>query len=362
MAEQLNDFIKNESKGLGLVTAVSPANIAFIKYWGKSDKQQQWPANSSLSMTLSKSVTKTSFAMNNTGFDQFIFNNQLLTSKDQRDHKVFRHLQFLRDAMTSSGMEISQKFFTIKSENTFPMGCGIASSASGFAALTTGFLAACTDSYQMEQLELAGFNRTTIAKLALRGSGSAGRSISGGYIEWVKSTSPECQSIEPFMAAKEWDLSDIIIIASDKEKAVSSTDAHQYAWGSPLFSMRLSQIDEKLKFAKEALETRDLQKLGLLLEQEALEMHAVALTGSTPVQYFNQKTIEIISWIRAERLKGNLNAWFTLDAGPNIHLICKASESKNIVKKIQLDWPQQMIIEDRVGTGTQVYKYGEIYD
>jgi diphosphomevalonate decarboxylase len=326
-------------------TASAPSNIAFIKYWGKRDPELQWPANDSLSMTLKESRTITTARLSPQTYDTFSFEGRTLNSSQHPDHKIFRHLDRMR-ALTGISARLD-----IESQNTFPTGCGIASSASGFAALTIASAAALTGEDSLDGLATRGLGRSVLADCARQGSGSAGRSLFDGFVAWTAGKQPSEQKITREHPVNHWELADVIVVLSDLEKSVSSSQAHLAAWASPLFSPRLSGLSERLTNVRLALQNKDLRLLGSLIETDALEMHAVAMTGEPRVCYLSSDSQNFITWVRDERLAGRLDAWFTIDAGPNVHLICAADDASRISQHIKKHWPRAKVISDRVGSG-----------
>lgn len=332
-------------------TAVAPSNIAFVKYWGKRDPNLQWPANDSLSMSLTTSRTITTARRHDVQMDVFQFGDQPQVTSVSHPHlKVFRHLDFLRHQLNTTGHLI------VTSQNTFPTGCGIASSASGFAALTIAATAAWTGHSDWNALALKNASRENLAHWARQGSGSAGRSLFGGYVRWDAGASPQEQRLHQIAAADYWSLSDVIVILSDQEKSISSSEAHLAAWGSPLYAPRLAGMPSKIKRVTEALERKDLEELGLEIESEALDMHAVAMTGNPQAYYFTNDTVRFLAWVRDERSRGALPAYFTVDAGPNVHLICETKDVDTVTRRLQKEWPRVKTIVDRVGTGPTVFQ------
>jgi diphosphomevalonate decarboxylase len=327
------------------ITVTAPSNIAFIKYWGKKDSSLQWPANDSFSMTLSESKTITTATPTQVAYDSFSFEGKTITSLQNPDHKIFRHLSFLR-SVTGNNARLN-----IESKNTFPTGCGIASSASGYAALTIAAVSTLTGAHSFNDLNELTFGRGKLADLARMGSGSASRSLFGGYVQWNAGDAPSNQSITQVFKQEDWQLCDIIVVLSSDEKPVSSSDAHLAAWASPLFTTRIAGIHERLTSVHKAIKSHDLELLGSIIETDALEMHAVAMTGDPRVCYFLNETQKLLTWIRHERTRGQLPAWFTVDAGPNVHLICRGQDSDSIVARIQREWPKASIIRDRTGAG-----------
>lgn len=326
--------------------AEAPSNIAFIKYWGKRSEESQWPANASLSMTLERCRTRTCARRNPAGDDVVSLNGSPLPRTDPRAVRIQKHLDFLRRTGGFSGA------LAIETENTFPEGCGIASSASGFAALTLAAVANWSGSRTLDDLAERGFDRTRLAHWSRMGSGSSCRSLWGGYVAWHPGESPEEQLVEPFPA--EWALSDVIVVVSAEEKPVSSREAHRAAWTSPLFRPRLAGISEKWEKLSQALRTRELGELGPLLEQEALEMHGVIMSASPATRYLPPRTIEVLEWLRRQRALGRLEAYFTLDAGPNVHAICRRDAAVYVRDAIARAFPETRQMIDETGTGPRL--------
>ncbi len=321
----------------------APSNIAFLKYWGKANVDQQWPSGDSFSMTLNNAKTITRAQKSKANKDLVTIEG--LTEGHRRAEKhleKLRHLTGFKDHLV------------IESKNTFPAECGIASSASGMAALTIAALCAWTEAESFEDLQQHNFSREAVAHLARMGSGSAGRSLWGGFVHWQKGTEPSRQKLCQVYPPEKWQLCDLICVLSNKTKSVSSSGAHQAAWQSPLFPARLAVIPERLAMMRQAIEKKDLESLGTLLETEALEMHAVMMTGQPSVQYLSEKSIQFITWLREKRRQDGLPAWFTIDAGPNIHVICQSNQSVKIIEEIHARFNDIDIIEDYIGNGPQI--------
>ena len=321
-----------------------PSNIAFLKYWGKENEAEQWPANDSLSMTLenAKTITNVTIGKNS---HRVILNDVEVSSSSSAGKKIFNHLNYLSEKF---GFD---KPLSIESLNTFPTGCGIASSASGLGALTLGSIAAWTDSSNLEELNEKGFSLPTLANLARMGSGSAARSFAGGYVQWSKGTSPSQQEVCQRFPREHWQLSDLIVLFSSQPKHVSSTTAHKAAWSSPLFPARLASLDTRLSQMTNAIEQRDMGKLGPLMEQEALEMHGVIMSSNPSIQYFDQTTGNFLAWIRQLRKETGLEVYFTIDAGPNIHMIGQPGDISSLKDHIAQTFPELKMIEDITGSG-----------
>ena len=329
-------------------TAVAPSNIAFVKYWGKRDSELQWPANDSLSMTLSACKTTTTARRSRKVFDTFTFQNRTITSAEQSNHKIFRHISRIRETF---GRKDS---LDIVSENSFPSDCGIASSASGFCALTLSCAAALFGTETWEELAAYGATRTRLSHLARLGSGSAGRSTHGGFVQWSAGDTASDQRIEQRWPSQHWNLADIIVVLSSAPKSIPSSVAHRSTWTSPLFQPRLAGIATRMRLITMAIQNKDLESLGREIEMEALEMHAICMTATPAVNYFSEKTSGFLAWLRTERTHGRMPAWATIDAGPNIHLICRDVDADGIMNIIKRTWKDVHLIRDQVGSGPTI--------
>ena len=280
--------------------------------------------------------------------DSILLNGVKLTSDNSQAAKILQHLNRLRQCFGSSLQ------FAVTSQNSFPTGCGIASSASGLAALTVATVAAIHDAATFEQLAAMDLPRSFLADLARQGSGSAGRSLLGGFVHWQAGDSPEAQTINA-LPESDWDLRDTVVIFSDREKPISSTEAHRSAWSSPLFSVRLAGLATKIEACKQAIANHRLSELGPVLEQEALEMHAVMMTSRPPACYFDQEVSDFLAALRHLRRKSGLEVYFTMDAGPNVHLIYEGKTEAALLAELQDLIPGKRLLSDRIGSGPTLW-------
>lgn len=325
--------------------ATVPSNIAFLKYWGKRDEAQQWPANDSLSMTLAGLHSRTKASIQHSPDHLVCLNGVSLTRSHEMGAKIFQHLDFLSDTIATTTK------LNISSENSFPTGCGIASSASGMGALTLAALAAWLDCNSFEALAAKSFSRDKLAHLARQGSGSAGRSLFGGIVRWRAGNSPEQQSIATAFSHAHWPLMDTVVLFSKSPKTVGSTEAHRGAWTSPLFAPRLAELSRRIQLMEEAIEKRTISELGPLIEQETLEMHGVIMSASPAVRYFGQETSDFLSWLRERRQQLGLDVYFTLDAGPNVHLIYENHIHEDLMSLLAEKFSSHQILSDKMGAG-----------
>jgi len=302
-------------KRLFKATAVSPANIAFIKYWGKKDPLLNIPFNNSISMNLSNCLTTTTVEFNSNLSDDLIS----VDEKEISDSKKDRVTGLLDLVRKRSGIDLKAK---VVSRNNFPQRAGIASSASGFSALA------------LSASNALGLNLTKkeLSILARRGSGSACRSMIDGYCEW-KTGDGDNSSYAAQMAKPDyWHLADVVAITNKEEKKIGSTEGHELAATSPYFRRRLTRLPQKIKRIKEAFFAKDFLAFGKLLEEEAVDLHLMAMSSTPPVFYWNQGTMEIIHAVQKWR-KNGLPVYFTIDAGPNVHLICLRKDAEKVAKE-----------------------------
>jgi diphosphomevalonate decarboxylase len=188
----------------------------------------------------------------------------------------------------------------------------VASSASGFAALTVAAAAAL--GLKCSEKELSG--------LARLGSGSACRSIPDGFVKWENDVA---YSMYP---PEYWDLRDILVIVQHQKKHVSSSKGHEAAATSPHFKKRLEEIPARIKKIETAFQQKNFTVLGEMIEEECLSMHQVMQTQTPPLFYWNKNTQQVIDDLK----KSGLPAYFTVDAGPNVHIICEGKDEKKVTE------------------------------
>jgi diphosphomevalonate decarboxylase len=287
------------------------SNIAFIKYWGVDDPVLNLPQTSSVSMTLADAHTTTTVEWDERGelaADELLIDGRAL--QGEAGARLVRHLDRVR---ALAGVTMKAR---VVSRNNFPMASGIASSASGFAALT---VAAC----QALSLERTPAQLSALARL---GSGSAARSLFGGYVIWERGHDDATSVAHELYPPEHWELIDLVAVVSRAEKQVSSEGGHRLAATSPFNSARVTQIATWLPATLDAIARCDLAALGPILELDALAMHAVMQTSTPSLFYWLPATVEIIQAVRSWRDEG-LAAYFTIDAGPNVHVLCAAADA-----------------------------------
>lgn len=314
-------------------TAVAPSNIAFIKYWGRKDESLRLPANGSISMNLSNLLTTTTVEFSNVyKNDEVIFNGQ---KEALVENRAIKHIDRIRKL---AGIKTKVKVVT---ENNFPTGTGLSSSASGFAALTVAGVAAA--GLQLSEKELS--------ILARQGSGSACRSIPDGFVEWLDGDISETAYARSLYAPDYWELVDVVALTSTQKKEVSSSTGHTTVGSSPFFAVRQKYIKAKIELCKKYLKLRDFKNLGELIEAEALELHAIYLTSNPSLIYLLPETLRVIRAVKKWREDG-LAVYFTLNTGQDIHLLCEKKNSNKVVALAQkISGVQKTILnESSVGT------------
>jgi diphosphomevalonate decarboxylase len=300
-------------------TAVANANIAFVKYWGNRDEKLRLPANGSLSMSLAGLETETTVEFNESRpQDEVLIGGEPQTGAARE--RVVAHLDAIR---ARAGFNFCAR---VESANNFPAGVGIASSASAFAALTVA--AAASAGLALGERELS-----TLARL---GSGSAARSIPGGFVEWhlgvnQDSSSSFAESIAP---PDHWDLVDVIAVVSQKHKVVGSSGGHVLAKTSPLQPARVAGAAERLARCREAVLARDFLRLVDVMEAESNLMHAVMLTSTPLLLYWEPITLAIMKSVRRWRSEG-LAVGYTIDAGPNVHCLCPPDAAPEVERRLR---------------------------
>lgn len=328
-------------------TAIAPANIAFIKYWGKKDEELRLPLNSSISMNLSNCLTTTTVEFSDKYTeDQFI----LLSNNDRKktlerniaisENETKRVIKYLNRIRNIAKIK---EFAKVVSENNFPSSSGMASSASGFAALTLA--AAVAAGLTLSEKEL-----TILARV---GSGSACRSIPDGFVEWKygkENSSSYAYSLYP---SSYWDLRDIILLVNSDNKKVSSTTGMENVWTSNLMEKRLKEIPNRLDKIKLALKEKNFPLLGLTCEQDCLSMHKVANTQKPAIFYWTNKTEEIIKKVKSWRSAG-LEVYFTVDAGPNVHLLCQGKDERKVIEKLNESYSGLKYIINKPTSGVKL--------
>jgi len=316
-------------------TARAFTNIALIKYWGKKNKQLKLPYTNSLSLTLDRFYTDTKATIINNDQDIVYLNEQLLD--DQQNKRILNYLDTVRKFYSFND------HFQINSINHVPTSAGFASSASGFAALAAS----------INETKQLGLNKRELSILARNGSGSASRSIYGGFVEWIAGTDNDSSYAVPIDETPEIDLTLLSVVIDQHSKKISSTVGMENSVkSSPFYSNWVTLVSSEIQEIKQAIAKKDIQKIGEISEHNAMSMHALTLSADPSFTYFAPETIQIIQLIQELRQKG-VFAYATIDAGPNVKIIC----TKESIKKVQTYIEQQLsnvtTVVANIGSGIQ---------
>jgi len=298
-------------------TALAHSNIAFVKYWGKIDSEMNLPLNNSISMNTSEMYTTTTIEFSKDYEKDMVFLSGKLVSGKSLE-RIVNHLNIIRK-MADKNLKAK-----IVTENSFPTAAGMASSAGGFAALSL----AATTALGIELTE----KELTI--LARRGSGSASRSIPSGFVEWLSAVRSEDSYAYSIEGPDHFDIRDIVAVVSSGKKPVSSTIGHSRAETSPFFKARLGLVSKNLKDVRKGIVEKDFSLLGPALERDAISMHVVTMSSEPPIFYWLPATMKIIHFIQNIRSSG-AQAYFTIDAGPNVHIITLPEYQKEIESNLK---------------------------
>lgn len=320
-------------------TAIAHANIALVKYWGKRDYRLNLPAVGSISMSLQELYTKTHIL-----FDSNLDKDHLIIGHEAAaENQRVRVSKFLDLVRSISGIGY---FAMVKTENNFPTGAGLASSASGFAALAVAACAALN-------LNLSG---KELSILARQGSGSAARSIFGGFVEMKKGIEPDGSDCfaEKIAEANQWDLHMLIAITSEKEKSVGSTEGMKISEKtSPYYQNWIASSDEDIRACREAILKKDFSLLSEVAERSCLKMHALAMSSQPALIYWNDITLKLIHLIRGMR-KNGIPVFFTIDAGPQVKAVCEADYVEHVRKNIVEIESVKKVIHTTIGQDARV--------
>jgi diphosphomevalonate decarboxylase len=301
------------------VTARACANIALVKYWGKRDAALNMPAAGSISLALGALVTETTVA-----FDPDLANDVIdLDGAPARQDVAMRISAFLDLVRAQSGVQIRAR---VTSKNEFPTASGLASSASGFAALA---LAAT----RAGGLDL---DPRALSVLARRGSGSAARSVFGGFVRMHTGVDSEESYAEPITSP----LADrvrmvIAVIGGGAPKQYTSRDAMEHtAKTSPLYRAWLDLVPRDLEACELALAAGDLEQLGTIAEANALAMHATAMAARPGLVYWRPATLAVLAQVRGLRECG-VGAWATIDAGPHVKVLTSEEDAPTLAMQLR---------------------------
>lgn len=333
-----------------------PSNIAIVKYWGK--KPGQIPCNSSISMTLSKLFTETELQLHekkkNTDVElYYTFDGEKNSSFEKRVH------QYLMDQYHFFPF-LKEHAVTINSKNNFPHSAGIASSASAFGALAVCLLDV---NYLLVNKKMDDNFFKQASQLARLGSGSACRSLYPGFAEWGKNKlirgSSNNFAIPIVSIHKNFrQMHDTILIVDEQPKKISSSKGHLLMKDHPFAKNRFKQANERTNQLNKVLLSGDYEEFTAIAESESLTLHAMMMTSSDYYLLLKPGTLVALEKITAFRNETKIPICFTLDAGPNVHVLYPGSYKKNVENFLTNNFNDcvKQIIFDNIGSGPQKIK------
>lgn len=324
--------------------ARSCANIALIKYWGKRDTTYNLPVTGSFSLTLRELTTETAVTFDG-NLEEDVLELDGATGDARATAKVSRFLDLIRE---QAGIQTRAR---VQSTNNFPTASGLASSSSGFSALA---LAGSTAA----GLLLAP---PVLSELARRGSGSAARSIYGGFVEMlpgIRNDGADAIAI-PSYPQDHWDVRIVVGVTTRDRKATPSTDGMETTTRtSPYYPVWVQTQDKDLEGMKKAVAKRDIQLVGELMEHNTLKMHAAGLAARPGVLYWNGRTVDLMHTVYALRREG-VPVYFTMDAGPHVKAFCLAQDAERVARAMgNVDGVKETIICSP-GPGTELIEARE---
>ena len=296
-------------------TAIAHPNIALVKYWGKRSVALNLPAVPSLSLTLDTFRTRTQVVW---GVEADAVHVDGAPASAKFAHRVTEFLDVLSPKRPGC---------MVLTENNFPSGAGLASSASGFAALA------------LAATRAAGRNddRTALSILARRGSGSACRSLFGGFVEWRPGSRPDGSDSHgvPLAARSYWAVAMVVAIVTDQPKPIGSTEGMELSRRtSPFYKSWVDSAPADMEVAREAVYDRDIEALGAVMERSTLKMHSVMMSSDPPILYWLPQTMAVLHEVNALRREG-VGAWATMDAGPQVKVLCMAQDAERVVAALK---------------------------
>ncbi|WP_436953154.1 diphosphomevalonate decarboxylase [Staphylococcus shinii] len=314
-------------------------NIALIKYWGKADETYIIPMNNSLSVTLDRFYTETKVTFDERyDKDTLILNGEVVAENEAV--KISKFMDIVRELGGTSAHAY------IESENYVPTAAGLASSASAYAALA----AACDKALNL------GLTGKALSRLARRGSGSASRSIYGGFVEWEKGHDDATSYSFP-VEADNWenDLAMIFVVINNKSKKVSSRAGMSLTRDtSRFYQYWLDHVDEDITAVKHAINQKDFKQLGEVIEANGLRMHATNLGAQPPFTYMVDDSYLVMDIVHQCREAG-YPCYFTMDAGPNVKILVEKKNQQAVIDALYKSFDEaQIIASDIISTGVEI--------
>ena len=294
-----------------------------------------------VSMNLDSLYTRTAVSFQpSLPYDESVINGHEMAGKG-RDR-----ISYILDIIR--GMSNISERAEVITENNFPSGAGIASSASAFAALALAGSKAA--GLKLDERELS--------RLARRGSGSAARSIPGGFVEWQAGTGDEDSFAFSIAPPDHWELVDCVAIVTTAHKKTGSTEGHSIAGTSPLQAARVADAPRRLEICRDAILSRDFNTFASIVELDSDMLHAVMMTSTPSLHYWKPETILIMNAVRQWRNEG-IPVCYTIDAGANVHVLCLETEAHMIDKRLREIEGVKDVLVARAGGAARVVENGK---
>ena len=320
-------------------TAVAHPNIALVKYWGKRNVALNLPAAGSFSLTLEGLRTRTTVRFDKGLETDIVMMGERAVGGPPRD----RISKFLDRVRGAAGVHYRA---TVQTHNDFPTAAGVASSASGFAALA----AASTRALGLD-MDTQG-----LSVLARLGSGSAARSVFGGFVEMLpgkRNDGSDAHAVQ-ILPEDHWDLVCFVVLTTSGEKPLGSTEAMvATASTSPYYQAWIDSVPRDIGKAKLAALERDFRALGTVSEHSCLKFHASALAADPGILYWRGLTVELIHHVRRLRETG-IEVFFTIDAGPHVKVFCQAPARSAVRAMLMSLDGVGKVLEARPGPGVRI--------
>lgn len=317
-------------------TALAHPNIALIKYWGKRDVERNLPAVGSISVTLDALYTRMSLEVQaSLEADRLVLNGEPAPS-------LLPRLAACLDRVLGA----DRPPLSIESESNFPVAAGLASSASAFAACVVA----------ADALDGGGRSRDVLCNLAGRGSGSAARSLFGGFAELRNRDGGV--DVATLLDPGDWAIDVVVAVTSDSRKAVGSGEAMEISRRtSPFYSRWLDEQAHDLEVARDAIAARDFAALGRIAEHNCLKMHSVMWTSRPPMVYWTSATVACLETVRDLAARG-LPVFFTIDAGPQVKALCLSEAADTVAAALGETPGVRRILRSTLGEGARVVEAG----
>ncbi len=319
-------------------TARAGANVALVKYWGKRDEERNLPAVGSISITLSDLLATARVGMGKEGPR---FRSHGVPVSGVAADRMAHYLDWIAGRLGAGAERLC-----VDVEAGFPVGAGLASSAAIYCATAAASAAAVG----------ASIDRAELSRLARVGSGSAARSVFGGWVEWHRGTREdgEDSGAEQLLPVADWPVALVVAVVHDGPKEVPSRDAMRHvSRTSPLYDGWIEAQEEDLESMRSAIAARDFGAVGRLAEENCLRMHATTFAARPPVFFWLPVTLAVMQAVRQLRADG-CEAYFTIDAGPQVKVLCSPERVDRVAGALAGIPGVVRVLRSGLGSGVEI--------